>query len=111
MAIKIVVSDTVRFGVKGVIRGATGADEPFGFNLTCKRLDSEEIQSRLRAQEDQPLTDFFAEIVLDWSGVQSETGQPLPYSVENLRALFRIPGTAALAFRTYLSEVGAKEKN
>lgn len=111
MAIKIQISDTVKFGVKGVIRGATGVDEPIGFNLVAMRLDAEQIQQRLRAQEDQPLADFFADIVEDWSGVQDADGKMLPYSVENLRRLFRIPGIAALTFRTYLSEVGAREKN
>jgi hypothetical protein len=111
MAIKIVVSDLVKFGVKGFIRNESGVDEPVGFNLVCKRLDAEEIQARLRAAEDLPLTDFFADIVEDWTGVRGADDKPLPYNLENLRALFRLPGLAALTFRTYLIEVGAKEKN
>jgi hypothetical protein len=43
--------------------------------------------------------------------VRGADDKPLPYNLENLRALFRLPGLAALTFRTYLIEVGAKEKN
>ena len=111
MSIKIVVSDTVKFAVKGSIRNAAGVDEPFGFNLVAKRLDAEEIRARLQGQDDQPLAEFFSELVEDWSGVRGADDKPLPYNLDNLRALFKLPGLAALTFRTYLTEVGAKEKN
>jgi hypothetical protein len=111
MAIKIVVSDTVKFQVKGTIKNEAGIDEAFGFSLVCRRLDAEQIQSKLKAQEDASLADFFADIVEDWTGVRDAADKPLAYSVDNLRALFKLPGLAALTFRTYLTEVGAKEKN
>ena len=50
-------------------------------------------------------------MVEDWSGVKDADDKALPYSEDKLRALCRIPGIASLAFRTYLLEVGAKEKN
>jgi hypothetical protein len=111
MAIKIVVSNTVKFKVKGTIKDEAGVDQPFDFGMTCMRLDAEQIQAKLRSESDASVIDFMADVVEDWSGVRDADDKQLPYTVENLRALCRIPGVAGLAFRTYLSEVGAKEKN
>jgi hypothetical protein len=111
MGIKIVISNTVRFKVKGTIKDEAGTDQPFDFALTCMRLDSEQIQAKLRGEGDASVTDFLCDVVEDWSGVKDADDKALPYTEDNLRALCRIPGIAALAFRTYLTEVGAKEKN
>lgn len=111
MAIKIVISDTLKFTVKGSIKNAAGIDEPFTFQLTTLRLDAEAIQARLQADNEASLADFFADLVEDWHGVKDADDKPMPYSHAGLKQLFRIPGIAALTFRTYLSEVGAKEKN
>lgn len=111
MAIKIVISNTVRFKVKGTIKDEAGTDQPFDFSLTCMRLDSEQIQAKLRGESDASVTDFLVDVVEDWSGVKDGDDKALPYSEDKLRALCRIPGIASLAFRTYLLEVGAKEKN
>lgn len=111
MGIKIVISNTVRFKVKGTIKDEAGTDQPFDFSLTCMRLDSDQIQAKLRSESDTSVIDFLADVVEDWSGVKDADDKPLPYSEESLRALCRIPGIASLAFRTYLLEVGAKEKN
>lgn len=110
MAIKIVISNTVKFKVKGSINEA-GIDQPFNFGLTCSRLDSEQIQSKLRSDSDASLTDFLLEVIEDWEGVRGDDDKPLTFTDANLRALCRIPGIAALMFRTYIAEVGAKEKN
>jgi hypothetical protein len=75
------------------------------------RLDSEQIQAKLRSESDASVIDFLADVVEDWSGVKDADDKPLPFNEDNLRALCRIPGIASLAFRTYLLEVGAKEKN
>ena len=111
MAIKIVISNTVRFKFKGTIKDEAGTDQPFDFSLTCMRLDSEQIQAKLRGESDASVTDFLVDVVEDWSGVKDADDKALPYSEDKLRALCRIPGIASLAFRTYLLEVGAKEKN
>ena len=74
-------------------------------------------RSRLRLGEGelrsggQRKPSILADVVEDWSGVRDADDKPLPYSEDALRALCRIPGVAAVAFRTYLAEVGAKEKN
>ena len=111
MGIKIVISNTVRFKVKGTLKDEAGVDQPFDFSLTCMRLDSEQIQAKLRSESDASVIDFLADVVEDWSGVKDADDKPLPFNEDNLRALCRIPGIASLAFRTYLTEVGAKEKN
>jgi hypothetical protein len=111
MSIKIVISNTVRFKVKGTIKDEAGTDQPFDFALTCMRLDADQIQSKLRGETDASVIDFLADVVEDWTGVKDADDKALPYSDDHLRALCRIPGIASLAFRTYLTEVGAKEKN
>lgn len=111
MAIKIVISDTVGFKVKGTINDEKGTAQPFDFTLICSRLDQDQIQAKLKDHGDASLTDFLVDVIESWSGVRDAADAPLPYSEANLRALCKIPGVAGLAFRTYLAEVGAKEKN
>lgn len=111
MAIKIIVSDTVGIKVKGTINDAAGVPQPFDFGLTCTRLDSDQIQAKLKEESDASLTDFLVDVVSGWSAVRDADDKPLPYSPDHLRQLCKITGVASLAFRTYLAEVGAKEKN
>lgn len=111
MAIKISIGNKVRFKVRGTLKDENGNDQPFDFSLTCLRLDADRIQSKLRNDSDASVTDFLADVVEDWTGVKDGTEKDLPYTADNLRALCKIPGVATLAFRTYLTEVGAKEKN
>lgn len=111
MAIKIVVSNTVKFKVRGTIKDEAGIDQPFDFTLTCARLDADQIQAKLRGESEASVTDFLADVVEDWAGVKDAGNNAIPYSEESLRQLCRITGVAALTFKTYLSEVGAKEKN
>ena len=111
MAIKILVSNRVKFKVKGTIKDEAGADQPFDFSITCSRLNADQIQAKLRDESEASVTDFMVDVVEDWSGVKDVEDKPLSFDEPNLRDLCRIPGLAALAFRTYLVEVGAKEKN
>lgn len=111
MGIKIVIEDKVRFKVKGVIRDGNGIDQPFDFHLTCLRLDADAIKGRLSSDSDSSIVDFLADVVEDWTGVRDADEKAVPYSEDALRALCKIPGVAAVAFRTYLAECGAREKN
>ena len=111
MAIKIIVSDTVGFKVKGSINDAAGTAQPFDFGLTCVRLDNDQIQAKLKDQPEASLVDFMVDVIKDWRGVKAENSTVLPYSADAYRQLCKIPGIAAMAYRTYLGEVGAKEKN
>ena len=111
MAIKIIISDTVGIKVKGTINDAAGTAQPFDFSLTCRRLHADEIQDKLQSESDASIADFLATLITGWSGVRDADDKPMPYSAEAFAQLCRIPGVAGMAFRTYLSEVGAKEKN
>ncbi len=111
MALKIVISDTVGIKVKGTINDAAGVPQPFDFGLTCTRLDADQIQAKLKNESDASTADFLGDVITGWSGVRDADDKPLPYSEDALAQLCKIPGVAALAFRTYLAEVGAKEKN
>lgn len=111
MAIKIIVSDTVGFKVKGTINDAAGTAQPFDFGLTCKRLDADQIQAKLKSDSDASIVDFLTDVVTGWSNVRDADDQQILYSDAHLRQLCKIPGVGTLAFRTYMAEVGAKEKN
>ena len=111
MAISIIVSDTVGIKVAGTINNATGTPVPFNFNLICTRMDADQIQEKLKIESDASLTDFLASVTTGWSGVKGADEQFLDYSEANLRRLCKLPGMAAIAFHTYLSEAGAKAKN
>jgi hypothetical protein len=111
MAIKITISDTVGIKVRGTINNEAGVAQPFDFGLTCKRLDADQIRAELQSGEEASLTDFLVKVAHGWNGVKGDDDKPLEFSEGSLRELCKIPGVAAVAFRTYLSEVGAKEKN
>jgi len=111
VAIKIVISDTVGIKVKGTINDASGVAQPFDFALTCTRLDAEQIQAKLKSESESSITDFLLDVITGWSGVRDADDKPLPYTEDALRQLCKIPGVSSLAFKTYLVEVGAKEKN
>lgn len=110
MAFKIVISETVKFKVKGTFKDEAGVDQPFDFTLTCNRLDQEQINDKLLGN-DLLVREFLQTVVTDWSGVQDENGQPMPFTVEALQDMFRLPGMPMLMMRTYFAEVGAKAKN
>lgn len=111
MAIKIVLSPLVKFKVQGTIKDEAGADQPFNFSLTCKRLDSDQIKAKLQDESDRSVTEFLAGVIDAWEGVRDDDDKPIAYSEAALKRLALIPGVALLSFRTYLLEVGAKEKN
>ncbi|TXH90353.1 MAG: hypothetical protein E6Q78_05275 [Rhodoferax sp.] len=111
MAIKIVLSDKVGIQVRGAINDEAGVAQAFDFRLVCKRLDAAQIQQKVNINSQASLVEFLADVVEDWSGVRDGNDSVLPYSEQNLQALCNIPGVSALAFKTYMAEVGAKEKN
>lgn len=111
MAIKIVLSPLVKFKVQGTIKNEAGIDKPFDFWLTCKRLDADEIKAALQDESDKSVIEFLAGVIETWEGVRDDNDKPIDYSEDALKQLALIPGVTVLAFRTYLSEVGAKEKN
>ena len=105
------IDDKLKFRVKGTIKDAAGIDKPFEFSLLCHRRNAEEIQATLQDSEEKSIIDFVQEITIDWFGVKDGSGASLEFNETNLRALAKIPGLASLCLRTYLAEVGAKEKN
>jgi hypothetical protein len=111
VAIKIVISDTVGFKVKGTINDAAGVAQPFDFTLTCQRLDADQIKAKLKDDSDKSFEDFMASIITGWGGVRDADDKPMPYTPEAYGQLCKIPGIANIAFHTYFAEVGAKEKN
>lgn len=111
MAIKLVISNTVGVKVKGTFTDENGIQQPFDFRLTCMRLDADQLSNKFKSEFEASTTDFLADVVEDWSGVRGADDKPIPYDEAGLRQLCKIPGVAQLAFRTYLAEVGVKEKN
>lgn len=111
MAIKLLIDDLVKFTVKGEFSDRNGKAQPFSFTLTCDRLDAEAVDAIIQSQDGRKLSDFFAEITHDWTGVKDADDKAMDYSPEALEKLFKLPGVPGLAFRRYLAEIGAKEKN
>lgn len=110
MSINIVIEDKVTIKVAGTINTATGIAKPFDFKLTCLRLDSEEIEARIK-DADTSVVDFMLEIIEDWSGVRGPEEAIVPYTEDAYRKLCKIPGVGRVAYISYLTEVGAKVKN
>ncbi|MCA3303794.1 MAG: hypothetical protein INF98_16690 [Roseomonas sp.] len=111
MSIKIVVSNLVKFKVKGTIKDEAGTDQPFDFHLTCRRLDEDQIKTKLADNSETSVTDFMLEVIEQWQGVRDAEDKPMDFTEAAWRQLCKIRGVSLVAFRTYLAEVGAKEKN
>jgi hypothetical protein len=111
MAFKIVVSDTVGVKVKGTMVDAAGISQPFDFTLFCNRLDADTINAKLKNESESSITDFMAEVTTGWQDVRGDGNAAIDFNPTALRQMFNIPGIPALAFRAYMSDVGAKEKN
>lgn len=111
MAIKITVSNLVKFKVRGTIKDEQGIDQPFDFSLVCERRKTDQLKDLLENSSNQTVLEFMTSVINDWDGVRDAEGKPIPYSEDNLRALFQIPGVGALAFRTYFDETSARAKN
>lgn len=111
MAIKITVSNKVKFKVEGKLKGESGADEAFSFTLVCRRLDVDGLDERITQGGDAKVVDFLIDVTDDWLDVKDEAGKPVAYSEDAMRELCKIPGLAVLMFQTYLREVSAKAKN
>jgi hypothetical protein len=120
MAIKIVVSQHVKFAVKGKTTDAEGSAVDFDFTLTAKRLDqaaldklrADLVVASAKAGNHSEVAVRMVEIVTAWDKVQDADGEPLPFNADNLAALFAAyPGLALHAWRTYQDEAGVKEKN
>lgn len=136
MAIRFKVAQTLRLKVEGKQQDEQGDDQLFDFVLIGHRLqDAHEVQALHDVQKliaaagsRTPVTDALlyiyaadgkpverdgkpVERFTNWSGVDDENGQPLPFTTERLRALLNRPGLATLVFWSYVRESGAKEKN
>lgn len=109
MSIKITVASRAKFRVKGSFNDETGKPQPFDFGLLCRRLDAETLREKTAGEVN--LLDFMASVTEDWFDVKGDDDKPLPFSEAALRQLLDLPGLAWLAYRTFLSETGAKEKN
>lgn len=114
MAISIVVSNTVKFKVKGSIKDQSGADQPFSFGLTCDRIAEEDITARMKTHEGsltEFATDFMGDVISDWAEVLDDEKKPVPFSRDAWQQLCRIPGLPVVALAAYRQESGAKAKN
>jgi hypothetical protein len=111
MAIKIAVSDTVKFEVKGFFTDEAGAKQAFGFHLVATRLPQDELRTRLQPGSAETTTEFMGSVVKDWAGVLDDANNKVPFSAEALQQLFRLPGLASLCFEAYTAEAGARAKN
>ncbi len=111
MSFKLIVRNTVSVPVKGVISDDAGKPERFEFRLQCRRMGADDLKGAINKDSEKSVIDFMADVIEGWSGVQDDMGAAVPFGDEAARRLLDIPGVANLAFTSYLSENGAKEKN
>ena len=120
MAIKITVSDKVGFAVKGTLNDADGKEQPFNFGLTATRLDEEAlnaaqialVENAAKTGNHAAINDQLVSLITNWEGVRDESDAPLAYTPELLRTLLKAHrGLGLMAWRAYINESGAKEKN
>ena len=110
MAFKLIERNTVPVTVKGKIADENGKTEIFDFTLICKRLGADALQDALKT-EDRNVKSFMSDVVEGWKTVLDAAGAPADFTPEALEQLLDVPGVAALSFKAYLEEQGARAKN
>lgn len=110
MAFKLVIRKKLRVPVKGVLKDEAGKDVNFDFVLVCDRLNQPEIDVAVKSKEVSP-KDIVVRVTTGWEGVLTESGEIIPFDVENLDAVLDQAGMAAVCCQSYLKEVGAVVKN
>lgn|SRR5574337_4399 len=108
MAFCLVVSDTVKFPVRGEIRDAEGVARPFEFSVIARRPPMSEILAMLDSRPDKG--DFMRRVITGWSGVNDANGEAVAFSDAALTLLFETVYMADVVYQAYSEAIGAKGK-
>lgn len=112
MAHKLVIGNTVHVPVKFAVNDG-GVLKEFSFELICNRLLQDEVRKRTESN-DEKVDDFLRSITTGWIGqalVVEEDGSFSPFSPSTFDVMLSLPGVSAVFFRSYIKEVGVREKN
>lgn len=108
----VVVSDTVPVPIVATIKDADGNPVTHKFSLTCKRLEANDIQSRLESGLDTRT--IMQDVTKGWSGQRlvndPDTNTAADFNPDALDALLNIPGMANVCFGAYGKESSAHTK-
>jgi hypothetical protein len=110
MAIKIEISDKIKFKVAGTLNTETTIGEDFEFTLVGNNYDTQTLADRLSDKEETKEA-FLLKEISAWSSVKDKDGVDVPFSRGAFERLLKTVGLTDLVFHTYLSEVGVKAKN
>jgi hypothetical protein len=115
---KISKKPTFTWPVNAAVVGDKGQYTKVSFTAEFKRVTQAEIDElleRLRAEaEENKLTDraLADELLVGFTDVADEEGQPLEYSQTNKELLLNVPGIASVVAQTFFKAIGgAREKN
>lgn len=113
MAFKIAIDNKVLVEVKGSFKGAArGVKKEYDFDLTMRRLDQDEINSRISSNESIPA--FLKDLTEGWERqriVLNDDDTPASFSPEAFGEMLRQPGMAPAIYQAYMAQVGAQGKN
>lgn len=111
MAIKLTISDAVKFRVHGSLTDETGARQPFDFYLIARRMDAEQLRHRLDPDLKPLIADVMRDVTTGWGGVRDAGGQEVEFSQAALEQLLLIPNLGALVLDAYVAACGARAGN
>lgn len=112
--IKIATVRQFTANVKFTTLNETGGQTPVSFKGTFKGLDLNEYKDLMKRSQDSDDGDalIVREVLLDWSGVQDEDGNELPFNEANRDALMAVLGCRAATVRTFINHLtGAQAGN
>lgn len=64
-----------------------GNDAPAEISVTFKYLNPEGLADWQKSSGDKPIAEALFEVMTDWQGVEDDAGKPVPFNLENLKAL------------------------
>ena len=113
---RLIVSDTVEFPVRFVVRDGT-TERTFGFTLRARRADSAVMLREM--QDSAESLDAFLQrpeygiTMVDWIGqppLADAEGKPAPAGADALAVRYQVSGLSALVLRAYHDAIGAKAR-
>lgn len=117
MAFKIAVSKHFKFTVDGTSSDVDGNPQKFSFGLTAKRLNQDEMDALQKelvlhvaaGAGLSVITEKLKELVIDWSDVKTDDGEPLPFNMDCFVSVMNsYTGMSRLVWTRYQEEAGVK---
>lgn len=109
MAFKLVISNTVTFGIQAKLPDEMGNPVNLSFSITARRLTRTEADEVAKLT-DMSVTEWLSQRIVGWSSLQDADGNDWPFSHSNLSVVLDILGMTGVILSAYIRACGVEGK-